>query len=71
MPRHGERQRRGPEVHRRFEPSRLAEACLSEAYARLVPPVWRQVYTPSHVQAFGADPRLHPQEAREEGRQCS
>ncbi len=69
MQRHGERQVWSPEVHTRFEPSRLAEACLSDAYARLVPPVRRQLRMPPCAQAFGRP--TCPQDAREEGRQCS
>jgi hypothetical protein len=66
MHRHRERRERqvwSPEVHTRFEPSRLAEVCLSDAYARLVPPVRRQVHSSPCPQGM--------RDVREEGRQCS
>jgi hypothetical protein len=31
------------EVHAMFEPSRIAQHCLEEAYARLIPPVRRRL----------------------------
>jgi hypothetical protein len=31
------------EVHAMFEPSRIAQQCLEEAYARLIPPVRRRL----------------------------
>jgi hypothetical protein len=77
MQRHGERRERpvwSPQVHTRFEPSRLAETCLSDAYARLVPLVRRQVRTAPCAQAFGLGLHTCPQDTRdvrEEGRQCS
>jgi hypothetical protein len=81
MPRHRERSERhvwSPEVHTRFEPSHLAEVCLADAYARLVPPVRRQVGTSPGARAFGLDQRSSlretwagREEGREEGRQCS
>jgi hypothetical protein len=74
MQRHRERSERqvwSPEVYTRFEPSRLAEAYLSDAYARLVPLVRRQVRMSPSTQAFDSDLRLYLRDRREEGRQCS
>lgn len=77
MHHHHERSERpvwAPEVHTRFEPSRLADACLADAYARLVPPVRRQVRSSPMTQAFGSDQRLFLRDTREVGeeeRQCS
>lgn len=83
MKRPAERRVWPQEIQTRCESSRLADACLADAYARLVPPV-RRLGTSSCTQAPSQVTReclqdarearrrnARREEGREEGRQCS
>jgi hypothetical protein len=71
-----DRRRIAPPVCTCFEPGHLAEACLVEAYARLVPPRRRArlPLPPSASLDVGAGGGRVPsprQQPREEGERCS
>jgi hypothetical protein len=71
MKRPAERKVWSQPIQGRFEPSHLAEACVADAYACLVPPVWRRPGTLPSILELNPGRGTDSHERRgKEGRQC-